>query len=526
MSSRRRILWPVLLGLVGVLLWTWLVASATAPGHGLVRAIDRLAPPPAVPSGTPGQVAAAVATLSWPGVTVLVLIGLATWASRRRFRHLSTAMVVAAVLGWAAPTAVAGLVARPRPSSPFTDHFTMAGSAYPDTHLTMVTVLAVMVTAATTTSRQPRSVHLAWRTVSTLVVLGVATAGLAMGAHHTSDLVGGLLLGATVAGVSLTVTGVRTVPVWQIMRPLPAVRTSHGLVAVIYNPAKLADEPVFRRHVAEELAGRGWEPPIWLPTAVEDPGRSMAHQALERHVDRVLVAGGDGTVRVVCSAMAHSGVPIGLVPTGTANLLARNLGIPLDEVAALEVAFDGDPYAIDLINVRLDDKPTSEHFAVMAGIGVDALVMSTTREDLKRAVKSVAYFLSVAQHLGHRPVEATVTIDGREVSHRPTSLMVVGNVGEIQAGLQLFPRAAPDDGLLDVILSSPRGAAAWVRWGLERIYRQLTQDVDTHQGRVVRIEVAHPLPYQLDGDAMGEASVFEADVDEQAVTMMLPRRRR
>ncbi|WP_203567902.1 diacylglycerol kinase family protein [Aestuariimicrobium ganziense] len=518
----RRHRWSLILlalGSVGLVLWSWLTL-----GTNRLRWLDRMAPPPLQPDSMAGEIAAAVAVATHPLVLLVALWILAAWAQRRRFRNLTQALLLASVLGWAVPALLKRLIGRPRPAGPFADHFTSAGAAYPSTHATMVVVTALMVGAAAATTRQPRTVQLFWRLLMTLVVVVVSLDRLLMGAHWTTDLVAGWLLGGTITALSSWATGLRTVPAWEIMRPLPTMRQGSGTAAVIYNPAKVTDEFAFRRHVREDLTSRGWEQPLWLTTTPDDPGWAMAAEAIERRVDRVLVAGGDGTVRVVCSAMAHSGIPVALVPAGTANLLAKNLGVPMDEQAALDIAFDGDPYAIDLVSLRLDDQPTGEHFAVMGGIGIDAKVMADTNEDLKRAVKSVAYFLAVMQNVGHRPVEATVTLDGRVVSHRPSSLMLVGNVGEIQVGLQMFPRASASDGLIDVLVSGPRGLAGWLRFALERVYRQLTQNVDSHQGKHVRIEVAEPLPYQLDGDTMGTATVFEAQVDERAVTLMLPRR--
>ena len=100
----------------------------------------------------------------------------------------------------------------------------------------------------------------------------------------------------------------------------------------------------------------------------------MARQAVAEKVDLVIGAGGDGTIRIVADGLAGTGIVMGLVSAGTGNLLARNLDLPLDEAAALEVAFTGHTRSIDLVQVTVDDGEP-EHFAVMAGIGVDAVIM-------------------------------------------------------------------------------------------------------------------------------------------------------
>jgi diacylglycerol kinase (ATP) len=115
----------------------------------------------------------------------------------------------------------------------------------------------------------------------------------------------------------------------------------------------------------------------------------MTRQAAAEQVDLVVGAGGDGTIRYVADGLAHTGIPLGLVPAGTGNLLARNLDLPLEEVDAIEVALDGQARLVDLVRITVDDRPR-EHFAVMAGIGVDAMMMDETDEDLKDNVGSAA----------------------------------------------------------------------------------------------------------------------------------------
>ena len=141
------------------------------------------------------------------------------------------------------------------------------------------------------------------------------------------------------------------------------VRQQGGRCAVVYNPTKISDQ--FRDLVEKVVQRDGWVDTLWLETSVDDPGRAMTRQAVSELVDLVVGAGGDGTVRIVADGLAGTGIPMGLVPAGTANLLARNLGLPMDETAAIEVAFGGHTRTIDLIKVAVDDQ-APEHFAVLA----------------------------------------------------------------------------------------------------------------------------------------------------------------
>jgi YegS/Rv2252/BmrU family lipid kinase len=263
---------------------------------------------------------------------------------------------------------------------------------------------------------------------------------------------------------------------------------------------------------------------LWLETTVEDTGRAMANQAIGQKVDLVLVAGGDGTVRVVCSALAGSGIPLGLIPAGTGNLLARNLGVPLDEAAALNVALDGLEKPIDLVKVTLDDM-ASDHFAVMAGIGLDAMIMQGTNQDLKKAVGSAAYFLSAARNARHPALQTTIEVDDGEPVARRAHVIVIGNVGYLQANIPLIPDAKADDGQLDVIIASPRRLRDWVRLTTRVLIRQERPDdqLDRLTGQRVKITVDPPDHYQMDGDTVGECRSMLAEVQPGALLLRLPR---
>jgi diacylglycerol kinase family enzyme len=252
--------------------------------------------------------------------------------------------------------------------------------------------------------------------------------------------------------------------------------------AVIYNPTKVSDN--FRALVEEGLQRKGWGNTLWLETSVEDPGRDMTKQAIAEQVDLVIGAGGDGTIRYVADSLAHTGIPLGLVPAGTSNLLARNLDLPLEEVDAIEVALAGQIRLVDLVNITVDDHPP-EHFAVMAGIGVDAMIIDETNVDLKDKVGSAAYFVAAAKALGRRPVRMTVQLDTNRPFRRHAMLCVIGNVDTLRGNLTLIPGASPNDGLLDLYIASPRRFRHWVKLALRLITRRAKKDdqVDQRTGK-------------------------------------------
>ena len=292
-------------------------------------------------------------------------------------------------------------------------------------------------------------------------------------------------------------------------------------VAVIYNPIKVSDE--FRHHVEECVSRRGWADPVWLETSEEDPGRGMVQRAMADRVDLVVCAGGDGTVRVVADGLAQSGIPMGLVAAGTGNLLARNLNLPLEESAAVETAFGGCPRTIDLIKLVVDDGEP-QHFAVMAGIGVDAVIMDETDDELKAKIGSGAYFVAAAKALGRLPIRMFVQLDGRRPMRRRAMVCIIGNVSDIGGGITLIPGAQPDDGRLDLYIASPHKFWHWVKLVLRTVTRRPKKDdqVDQRSGRTVTVRLGKRENYQLDGDVAGEGVKLTATVVERALTVNVP----
>nr|WP_294690621.1 diacylglycerol kinase family protein [uncultured Friedmanniella sp.] len=521
---------PAALVLVAVLLvalvgWTWLTLT-----WGPLQTLDqRLLPRRLDPTSPVAQVASALALVTLPALQYVALLAVAWWASRRRLHQLSVALVLMAVLGWAAAFGLRLLVRRPRPEQAL-DVLTAGGWSYPSGHLVSATLTGIGVGAVFAVTRRSVRARFLWQTGATAVVLVIAVDRWLLGAHHVTDLVGGLLLGGLVGVGSLIVAGVRVPVPHDLVTEIVRSR-SHDepdgpqrRAAIIFNPSKVVDWVTFRRQVEYELAERGWVRALWLETTVDDPGRAMTQQAVDEQVDLVLGAGGDGTIRVICSGLAGTGIPFGLVPAGTGNLLARNIGIPLDRAAALEVALDGVDKAVDLVQICVDGGEP-DHFAVMGGIGLDAVIMESTNPDLKKAVGSAAYFLSAARNANHQPLHATIQVDDLPALRRRAHVILVGNVGYLQANIPLIPDAKYDDGLLDVMVASPRTTTDWVRLTTRVLTRQRRSDeqLDRLTGRKVTITVEERDQYQLDGDTVGECGTMVAQIKPGALTLRVPR---
>jgi diacylglycerol kinase (ATP) len=292
------------------------------------------------------------------------------------------------------------------------------------------------------------------------------------------------------------------------------------LPAVVVNPIHIDDLAQLQTQIAGVCAELGWAPPLWFETTVEDPGGGQARSALAAGADVVLVCGGDGTVRHVAHALAGSGIPLGLVPTGTSNLLARNLAMASNDPAqAARIALSGKNRAVDIGRVFIDDRAEEQVFMVMAGVGFAAAIMTGTSHELKARLGPLAYFVSGMRALSAPRASITLAVDGRIELPRRVRTVVVGNCGKLLAGLVLMPAAKVDDGLLDVVAIGPRGIIGWLAVTARVLARRRRghRIVQHWQGSTVIISADEPQQAQLDGDSVGEVRGMRMRIDRGAL---------
>ncbi|WP_295123658.1 diacylglycerol kinase family protein [uncultured Leifsonia sp.] len=313
--------------------------------------------------------------------------------------------------------------------------------------------------------------------------------------------------------------------------------------AIVVNPVK-TEEAALRAALQAAEKRHGWEDTLWLETTEDDPGSGQAREALESGVDVVIAAGGDGTVRTVAEELRGTDTPLALLPSGTGNLLARNLDLTLDDVEhALDTAFGGQDRAIDVGVAELRDGGRTERraFLVMAGVGIDAQMIAATDDELKAKAGWLAYAKAIGTVLRDKnELRLRYQLDGGTVHSMHAHTVLIGNCGSLPANILLLPDAAVDDGILDIVVLRPEGFAGWVRIVVKIFWengvlrrtgagrRLMGADKEVRamnylKGRELVISLNRPQDVELDGDLFGRVSALRVRVDPGALRVRVPR---
>ncbi|PCE16353.1 sphingosine kinase [Microbacterium sp. SZ1] len=313
--------------------------------------------------------------------------------------------------------------------------------------------------------------------------------------------------------------------------------------ALVYNPIKVAERDL-RARVRDLSKEAGWEHPAFYPTTIQDAGQRATAQALDRGVDVVLVAGGDGTVRAVAETIAGTGVPLAILPSGTGNLLARNLGLPLagpDDMIRAALGEFRHPIDIGWARLTRENGGEEEHaYVVLAGMGLDADMIANTRPDLKRSVGWIAYVDGAARSLvTAEPFRAVFQIDDGRLHTTKVHSILFANCGTLPAGIALIPDASITDATLDLAVIQPTGVLGWLGvwrkiWWDNSVLRRFRagrrvldrrgRDASVHyfRGTVAEAAANRPTPIELDGDEFGSAVRITCRVDPGALLLALP----
>ncbi|MFT4299349.1 MAG: diacylglycerol kinase family protein [Aeromicrobium sp.] len=462
--------------------------------------------------------ALAVAFNTWPVVALVAAV--IAWAAWRREWGIAAWITVSGLVVVLGNPALKALVDRPRPPQNG-DVYEIGGWSFPSGHAAgagLLLVIAVMLTIVTTGRGLKRRLLI---TLWAILAAAVAASRVFLGVHYPTDVVAGLAFGS---GVTLALWLLLATDATRLPSELAMLTGTGGKkAAVVLNPAKVGDVEEFKNRVRAAAKAHGWSEPLWFETSVEDPGYGQSLDALAAGVDLIVAAGGDGTVRAVCEEAARTGVAVGVIPHGTGNLLARNLDIPLNSRDALDVAFGGQDKAIDLARYRTDSGVDTS-FLVMAGLGMDAMIMTGVDDDLKKRVGYLAYFVSGLKALRFPGMKVTITVDDGEPQTMRARTVVIGNVGFLQGGIPLLPEARIDDGQLDVVVLAPRRFLGWlgIAWKVITRRKRNTERFARFTGARVHIQATSDTPMQLDGDPVGEGTEITAEVRPGVVLVRVP----
>ncbi len=327
----------------------------------------------------------------------------------------------------------------------------------------------------------------------------------------------------------------------KLAQTLEKRRDDEVQYAFIVNPSKPQAE-ARRLHIQRFCEAKGLNRIRFYDTQLDKDGRVCALEALEDGADVVIAVGGDGTVRTVASAVSSTGHALGIIPIGTGNLFARNMGVPVDDIdAALTVATSHGSRLVDMGRLTLLDHPEDDHghaFLIIAGIGFDAAMIDDTNPELKANISWLAYFVGGVKNLFAPKFRGTLTVTSADGStHTIKNLdfrtVMAGNCGQIPM-FSLMPAASYDDGLLDFeIIDTTGGILGWANLFGDVVHQTIigkpeqnplstNSTIEQVQGVSAEITLEKPAKAQVDGDMLPETRHIRFSVDHRALIVRVP----
>jgi YegS/Rv2252/BmrU family lipid kinase len=288
-------------------------------------------------------------------------------------------------------------------------------------------------------------------------------------------------------------------------------------VAVVAHSAKTLGGglPELRR----VLEAEGIDDPFWCEVAKSRKAPPQVRRAVKKGAELIFVWGGDGMVQRCVDVLAGTTVKLAILPAGTANLFATNLGIPKDVERAVAVGLRGERRSLDV------GRFNGERFAVMAGAGFDAAMIRDAGEGgLKERLGRVAYVWTGSKNLRSKPFRATIEVDGAAWYKGKASCILLGNVGKLFGGVEVFEDARPDDGKLELGIVTAEGLLEWGRMLARTAVGTPSKSpfAQTTKGSSVKVKLSRNVLYELDGGDRTKVKAFKVKVEPGAVTVCVP----
>jgi diacylglycerol kinase (ATP) len=266
------------------------------------------------------------------------------------------------------------------------------------------------------------------------------------------------------------------------------------------------------------LEAAGVDDPLWYEVPKSRKVPKQVKRALDDGAELIFAWGGDGTVQRCIDVLAGMDTPLAIVPAGTANLLASNLGIPSDIEEAVRIGLDGARRSIDVGRVN------GEGFAVMAGAGFDAAMIRDADAGLKDRIGRAAYVWTGARNMRAKPFKAKIRIDGTAWFDDKASCILVGNVGNLFGGIEAFEDARPDDGQLELGVVTAEGFVEWTRTMTRTALGSASKSPFVHCTRAREIEVSfdRKVLYEIDGGDRDKRKSLEIGLEPAAIDIFVP----
>jgi YegS/Rv2252/BmrU family lipid kinase len=267
------------------------------------------------------------------------------------------------------------------------------------------------------------------------------------------------------------------------------------------------------------LADKGITDPFWVEVPKSKKAPAQVQRALDEGVELLFVWGGDGMVQRCVDVLAKSSVGLAIIPAGTANLFATNLGIPKDIEEAVAIGLHGNRREVDV------GKFNGERFVVMAGAGFDAAMIRDSGDGgLKERFGRAAYVWTGSKNLRLKPFRATIEVDGVEWFKGKATCVLLGNVGELFGGVEVFEHARPDDGKLDLGVVTADGMLDWSRMLARAVAGSVADSpfAQTTKASNVKVRLSRKVDYELDGGDRTKVKSFKVKVEPGAISVCVP----